>query len=62
MFELLVITDGVRQLIISKASASAIRAAAVKAGMRGIREDGCAKIREGLTTVAEVLRVVSDAE
>ncbi len=62
MFELLVITDQIRQLIVSKANASAIRAAAVKAGMRNLRDDGCAKVREGLTTVAEVLRVVTENE
>jgi type II secretory ATPase GspE/PulE/Tfp pilus assembly ATPase PilB-like protein len=60
VFELQSITDSLRQLIVAKASASAIRAQAVKEGMRGLREDGLAKIREGLTTMTEVLRVVSD--
>jgi len=60
IFELLVITEPLRHLIVSKATASAIRAAAVRAGLRGLREDGCAKIREGITTMAEVLRVVAD--
>ena len=58
MYELLTITDAIRQLIVSKPTASAIRAAALKEGMRALREDGCVKVREGLTTVAEVLRVV----
>jgi len=59
MFELLVITDSLRLLIVAKASASKIRAQAVVEGMRGLREDGCVKIREGLTTMTEVLRVVA---
>jgi type II secretory ATPase GspE/PulE/Tfp pilus assembly ATPase PilB-like protein len=62
IFELLMISETIRQLIVSKASASAIRAAALRGGLRGLREDGCVKIREGLTTMAEVLRVVSDVE
>ena len=59
IFELLTISDALRKLIVKKASASAIRAQAVKEGMRGLRDDGCAKIREGLTTLPEVLRVVA---
>ncbi|MBI2104741.1 MAG: type II/IV secretion system protein [Candidatus Omnitrophica bacterium] len=62
VFELLRITEPVRQLIITKASASLIRAAAVREGMRGLREDGVMKIREGLTTMSEVLRLVTEAE
>ena len=60
LFELLVIQDAIRQLIVEKASASVVRAAAVRQGMRGLRDDGIAKIREGLTSMAEVLRVVSE--
>ena len=62
IFEMLVITEQIRQLIVAKASASVLRAAAAKQGMRGLREDGAAKVREGLTTVAEVLRVVLGSE
>ena len=62
LFELLVMSGGIRKLIVEKATASAIRQAAVRAGMRGLREDGCAKIREGVTTMTEVLRVVSAAD
>ncbi len=62
VFELLVISEPMRRLLVTKPSASAIRALAVKEGMRGLRDDGIAKIREGLTTMAEVLRVVSDVD
>ena len=62
LFELLTVTERIRPLIIKKASASAIRAAAVQEGMRGMREDGIVKIREGLTTMTEVLRVVAGSE
>ncbi len=61
VFELLTVSDAIRGLIVGKPTASTIRRAALKEGMRGMRDDGCAKIREGLTTMAEVLRVVLDA-
>ena len=62
IFEMLVITERVRQLIVARAGASVLRAAASTEGMRGLREDGAVKVREGLTTVAEVLRVVVGSE
>ena len=62
IFELLVISDAIREIIVTKPTASAIRAVALKEGMRSLRDDGCAKIREGFTTMAEVLRVVSNVE
>ena len=62
IFELLLVSEKIRPLIVAKATASAIRAAAVLEGMRGLREDGCVKIREGWTTMAEVLRVVAGSE
>ena len=60
LFELLRITEPIRKLIVAKASASAIREAAMREGLRSLREDGKLKIREGLTTIAEVLRVVTE--
>lgn len=59
LFELLSVTDAIRRLVVSKAFASAIRAAADKEGFCGLREDGKRKIHAGLTTVTEVLRVVA---
>ena len=60
LYELLTVNERIRQLITAKASAADLRRAAVAAGMRGLVEDGRVKIREGLTTMAEVLRVVTD--
>ena len=60
LFELLVMTDALRHLVVAKASASAIRVEAMKGGMRGLRDDGCAKIRDGLTILPEVLRVITE--
>jgi type II secretory ATPase GspE/PulE/Tfp pilus assembly ATPase PilB-like protein len=62
LFELLEVSDALRQLILTRPSAAALRVQAVKEGMRGLLEDGRHKVREGLTTMAEVLRVVSDLD
>jgi len=60
IYELLVMSDAVRQLILKRSSADAIRDAAVSEGMRTLREDGWRQVRSGLTTVAEVVRVTQE--
>ncbi|MCS6926447.1 MAG: type II secretion system ATPase GspE [Candidatus Binatia bacterium] len=61
IFELLVINEGVRQLILQRSSADVIRNFAVtQQKMRTLREDGWRKVREGTTSVAEVLRVTQE--
>jgi general secretion pathway protein E len=60
IYELFGVDDDVRKLIISRASSDRIRAAAVENGMRTLREDGWKKVRHGVTSVAEVLRVTQD--
>lgn len=60
IFELLVMNEGVRQLVLKRSSADVIKNYAVSQGMRTLREDGWRKVREGTTTVAEVLRVTQD--
>jgi general secretion pathway protein E len=60
IFELLIINEGVRQLVLKHSSSDIIKNFAVSQGMRTLREDGWRKVREGTTTVAEVLRVTQD--
>ena len=60
IYELLPVSDPVRKLILERSSADVIREAAVKQGMRTLREDGWKKVREGVTTVAEVVRVTQE--
>ncbi|MGL1934460.1 MAG: GspE/PulE family protein [Fibrobacterales bacterium] len=59
LFEVLTVTENVRELIKNKADASAIRKEATKEGMRTLREDGLYKIIAGITTAEEVLRVTA---
>ena len=60
--EMLEINDEVRELISRQGSEQAIRSAAKRAGMRTLFEDGVAKAAQGLTTLDELLRVVSRDE
>jgi type IV pilus assembly protein PilB len=61
LYEVLVLNDEIRSLILSKASNGEIEAAAVAAGMHRLRDDGLEKVREGVTSLAEVLRVLGNS-
>jgi type IV pilus assembly protein PilB len=58
LYEVMVLSKELRSLILQKASGEEIAAAAVAAGMRRLREDGLEKVRQGITSIPEVLRVV----
>lgn len=62
IYELFVVSESIRPLIIEHASASQIRVQARSEGMRTLREDGVSKVKEGVTTVAEVLQETQDYE
>ena len=57
IYELMQITEEVRDLIYAKESAGAIKKHAIEAGLQTLRMDGARKVSAGVTTVAEVLRV-----
>lgn len=56
LFEILVLDDEIRELIMSSASTQVIRAAALKKGMRTLRQSGLMAIYDGITTIDEVSR------
>jgi len=60
LFELLVTSPAVETLVMKRANSSQIRACALEEGMETLREDGWKKVRAGLTTIAEVLRVTQN--
>ncbi len=62
LFELLIITEGIKKLIVEKATASEIKAQAVKEGFKTMREEGLLKVVEGVTTLEEVVRVTQETE
>jgi len=56
VFEIMVFNEEVRELIMNRASTNVLRVAALKAGMRPLRENGLAAIYDGLTTIDEIGR------
>jgi type IV pilus assembly protein PilB len=58
VFELMVINDSIRELILKKAAAHTIRQEALESGMTTLRQDAMQKILEGITTMEEALRVI----
>jgi type IV pilus assembly protein PilB len=57
LYEVMPITDEIRALVLARRSVEEIHAAAVAQGMRTMREDGVDKVKQGLTTLAEIARV-----
>ena len=57
LFEVMLMNDEIRSLTLERSSAAAITAAAMREGMRRLREDGLDKVKSGLTSMAEVARV-----
>ena len=62
IYELLQVTEDIQKLILEKRDANLIKERARKAGMRTLRQDGWLKVREGITTVSEVLRVSQEEQ
>ncbi len=56
IFEILAMSDEIRMLILKEASAPQIRQQALKEGMTPLIMDGLLKVKQGITTVSEVLR------
>ena len=57
IYELLLVTEELRTPILARSPSSTISQIAIEQGMRLLREDGWDKVKQGLTTVEEVLRV-----
>ena len=62
IYEILLVTEPIRQLILKRVSADQIRKKALQLGMRTLRQDGWEKIARGITTPTEVLRVTQEEE
>ncbi len=57
IFELLIVSESIRKLIMTGADASSIKDQAIKEGMVTLLTDGIQKVSKGLTTLEEVFRV-----
>ena len=60
IFEFLMMTDEIREMILKNASSSEIALKARASGLKTLKEDGLEKIKRGYTTIQEVLRVTQD--
>jgi len=57
IFEVLPVGEDIRELIMARATVKEIKDKAIALGMRTLREDGIEKVKKGMTTIGEVLRV-----
>ena len=62
IYELLVLNEALRPLILSRTASSTIAQKAMEQGMRTLRVDGWNKVKNGITTIEEVLRVTQIEE
>jgi type II secretory ATPase GspE/PulE/Tfp pilus assembly ATPase PilB-like protein len=62
IYELLLLNEALRPLILNRAPASTIAQRAIEGGMRTLRADGWNKVRNAQTTIEEVLRVTQVEE
>ncbi len=62
LFEVMIISDAIREVIANSKNANTqkLREIALKEGMCSLKEDGMKKVREGITTIEEILRVAPD--
>jgi type IV pilus assembly protein PilB len=59
LYEVMVVSEPIRSLILERASVDDMVAVAVSEGMQRLREDGLERVREGVTSIAEVERITA---
>jgi type II secretion system protein E len=62
IYEVITISEKIREMILSRSSSQQIKHQAVTEGMRTLRQDGLRKVLKGQTTFAEVVRVTQQEE
>jgi type IV pilus assembly protein PilB len=60
LYEVMVMKEEVKELVLSRSSSSEIKKEAMRLGMKTLRQSGIHKVKEGLTTIEEVLRATMD--
>ena len=56
LYEVMTMKEEIKELVLSRASTSEVKKEAIRLGMKTLRQSGIAKIKEGVTTIEEVLR------
>lgn len=60
IFEIMLMDDALKSLVLETSDANQIKAAALKSGMVTLRQDGMSKVLKGITSIGEVLRVTQE--
>ncbi len=61
IFELMLVTDKMRQMVLDKAGSKDIEIESRKSGLRTLREDGIRKVLQGVTTLDEIMGVTQES-
>ncbi|MDP2682124.1 MAG: type IV-A pilus assembly ATPase PilB [Deltaproteobacteria bacterium] len=56
LYEVMPMTEGLKELVLNGASSAELKRGAIKEGMKSLRMSGITKIKEGVTTIEEVVR------
>ena len=62
LFEVILMSEELREMTIQRASASQLKRAAMRLGMKTLREDGWRKVVAGYTTIEEIVRLTQEDE
>ncbi len=60
LYEVMPMKEEIKELVLARASASEIKKEAIRLGMKTLRQSGISKIKDGLTTIEEILRSTMD--
>ena len=60
IYEIIEMSDAIREAMLQKHSAAQIKRVAIEEGMKSMVEDGFTKVSKGITTIEEVLRVIHE--
>lgn len=58
LYEIMLMSEKIEQLTVDRASADEIRKVAIEEGLKTLKDDGFAKVKMGLTSIEEIMRVV----
>jgi type IV pilus assembly protein PilB len=61
IYEVMTLSSEIRRLALERRPSEEIRDVAVREGMRRLRDDGLEKVRQGLTSIAEIARVIGSS-
>ena len=61
IYEVMTLSSDIRRMALERRPSEEIRDVAIREGMRRLREDGLEKVRQGLTSIAEIARVIGSS-